>query len=43
MDLKEIVREGGDLIYLAKDRDRWRNVVHTVKISGSIKSCELFE
>jgi hypothetical protein len=34
MDLREIGREGVELIHLAQDRDWWRAVVNTVMKLG---------
>jgi hypothetical protein len=44
MDVKEIVWEGVDWIYLVQDRDQWRVLVNNVmELSGSIKGREFLD
>jgi hypothetical protein len=39
-DLKDIVLEGVDWIYLAQDSGRWRAIVNTVRILVSMEEGE---
>ena len=43
MDLQEVGRGCGDWMELVQDRDRWRALVSTVELSGSIKCGEFLD